>query len=118
MKNLDKKKLTIGAVAMVAVVAVVVVVVIAMGSGEKHLSEKTTNTFALEKIDDYSPDRKILLYADNQQINMEEISEIRLSDGTVLCRGEPFVANVFELENEDSITIVTKTNETFILTKK
>lgn len=118
MKKLDKKKLTMGIVATVVVIATAVGIVIAMGSGEKHLSEKTTNTFALEKIDDYSPDRKILLYADNQQINMEEISEIRLNDGTVLCRGEPFVVNVFELENEDSITIVTKANETFISIKK
>ena len=49
------------------------------------ISDKTDNSYKikLEKIDDNSPDRKLILYQNNKEV---EFKKIEYLDGTILCK--------------------------------
>ena len=102
---------------IVAVLGTVAIIFAVSVNRENDFSNSTVNTFSLEAIDDYSPDRKIIFYADGREIDQSKIVKVSFEDGLVLCDGEPFVVNVFELEDIDKLVITMSDNETYILTK-
>jgi len=49
------------------------------------LSRKDTYTINIEQIDNFSPDRKLIVYKNDKKINFKEL---QYTDGTYLCSGK------------------------------
>lgn len=63
---------------------------------------KDTYTIEIEQIDNFSPDRKLIVYKNDKQINFKEI---QYEDGTYLCSGTNPTISYSEVVGETKLII-------------
>ena len=66
--------------------------------------EVKTYVVRVSYIDQYSPDRALIVYENGAQISVSEIQY----NGTTLCKGNNMVVNMFEIDGISSVTVVLK----------
>ncbi len=71
------------------------------------LSNKSDYIIKVSAIDDYSPDRILTVYENNNKI---EVMKIEYLDGTFLCYGYNTTVHFGDIENEKELKIVLKDN--------
>lgn len=70
---MNKKKILILSFIFVGIIILIIL-----------MCRKDTYTINIELIDDFSPDRKLIVYQNDEKINFREI---QYTDGTYLCSG-------------------------------
>lgn len=89
---MNKKKILI----LLVVVVVILLSIILLFS-------KNVYTIEVEKIDSFSPDRRLIVYKNNKEIKFDEI---KYTDETYLCSDKNPTVSYSEIMNEEELIII------------
>ena len=97
----QKKKLII--ISSIALCLLLVVLILVL--------TKPTYTIKVEKVDDFSPDRRLIVYKNDKKIEFEEI---QYTDKTYLCSGKNPSVSYSDIMNETELIVKIKANKQVI----